>query len=109
MKKFPLVELPKGSAVPQHLQEALKAELAALSELGYPHVGFLLRHEYTRSGLVPEVRGFPSKSYGRTALKVWKLENKCDCLKAVQSCVYSLGELLESGSPLRIKEEASHM
>ncbi|GAQ86572.1 hypothetical protein KFL_002970100 [Klebsormidium nitens] len=54
MRAFPLARLPKGGPVPQHLQKALKAQLSALSGIGYPYVGFILQHEYTRSGLVPE-------------------------------------------------------
>lgn len=59
---FPLVKLPKGSAVP-YVHEGLKAKLTALSKIGYPHVGFILQHEYTRSGLVPEVSRRLQKSY----------------------------------------------
>lgn len=52
VEEFPV---PSGDAVPEKLQADLTSELRALSELGYPHVGFLLQHEYTMSGLSPEV------------------------------------------------------
>lgn len=52
MAEFPL---HIGEAVPEKLQTELTAELRALAALGYPHVGFLLQHEYTMSGLGPEV------------------------------------------------------
>lgn len=63
IKTFSLAKLPEGSAAPTFLRESLKVEVAALFELGYPAVGFLLQHEYTMSGLVPEVsRAAPNPS-----------------------------------------------
>jgi hypothetical protein len=56
---------PRGDAIPSKLATELKSELTSLASTGLPHVGFLLQHEYTQSGIRAEVSCWWASAYSQ--------------------------------------------